>query len=303
MTLEKKVLDMQSNSLPYLAVYMITYNHGAFIEEAIESIMNQNTNFDYKLFIGEDFSSDNTRSICIRLKNKYPDKIDLFLNSKNLGANLNAKQIFKACFESGAKYIALCEGDDYWTDPFKLQKQVDILESNPDLVGCFHNSEERYWNDYSKASSLFLSFSGGREVSIQELTQYNMVPTASIVFKMPVSDELFSEEFLNLPIGDWPLHLLNTRNGNYYYLPQVMSVRNLNPKSIWGMQNHQTNVAQVVLTYNKLIDSGWFGKEIIDLLKIGCENLENSIKPQKKAEVLSLKDRIKNKIIRGLNKL
>ena len=100
--------------------------------------MLQKTNFDFKLFIGEDSSTDSTRKICKQIKEKYPDKIELLLNEKNVGPNKNAKQIFKKSFDSGAKYIAICEGDDYWTDPLKLQKQVDFLEANPDYVLCFH---------------------------------------------------------------------------------------------------------------------------------------------------------------------
>ena len=106
-----------------------------------------------------------------------------------------------------------------------------------------------------------------------------------------------------MPIGDWPLHLLNARNGNYYYLPQVMSVRNLYPQSVWGMQNHEKNVAQVVYVYNELIQSGWFNNDVIDLLKTSCENLENSIKPQKVSEESMFKNKFINKIIRVLNKL
>lgn len=279
---------------------MLAFNHEKFIGEAIESVLIQKTNYTYKIIIAEDFSTDSTREIVLEYQKKYPDKIKLILQDKNVGASQNNVDLLT---NLEGKYIAALEGDDYWTDPLKLQKQVDILESNPNLVGCFHNSEERYWNDYSKASSLYLSLPSGREVSIQELTKNNMVPTASVVFRKPVSKELFTKEFLNLPIGDWPLHLLNTRNGNYYYLPQVMSVRNLNPQSVWGMQDHEKNVTQVVNVYNKLIESGWFKEEVVDLLKKGCENLENTIKPKKESNSLNLKRRIINKIIRILNKL
>lgn len=276
---------------------IITYNHEFFIRECLEGAINQKVNFEYEIVIGEDFSSDKTKQICIEYAEKYPNLIKFLSREKNLGMSTNWVNTIQNC---EGKYIAICEGDDYWSDLSKLQKQVDILEANPHLVGCFHNSEERYWNDYSKTSSLYLSFPTSREVSIKEITQYNMVPTASAVFKKIIPDELFTKEFLTLPIVDWPLHLLNTRNGNYYYLSQVMSVRNLNPYSVWGMQEHIKNITQVILVYKVLIDSGWFKNGVVDLLKVGCRNLENSIKPKKN---LSFKKKVIKKMISILNNL
>ena len=92
-----------------VAVWMVTYNHGEFIENAIESVMMQKGTFKYKLFIGEDKSTDNTRKICVSLKQKYPDKITLFLHDKNLGSKENGLFMYKQCIDSGAKYIALCD--------------------------------------------------------------------------------------------------------------------------------------------------------------------------------------------------
>jgi glycosyltransferase involved in cell wall biosynthesis len=284
-----------------LSVCIITFNHENFIRTAIEGALMQKTNFPFEVIIGEDFSADNTRNICLEYKNNNPNIIKLYLREKNIGMMNNFIETLKEC---KGKYIALCEGDDYWTDPYKLQKQVDILEANQYLVGCFHNSEERYWNDYSKASSLYLSFDSGQEVSIKNITSYNMIPTASVVFKTPIQIELFSEKFLKLPVGDWPIHLLNTRNGNYYYLPQVMSVRNLYPSSVWGMQNQNNNVNKVITAYDLLIESNWFKKEICDLLIKGRDDLKNATKHKKNdLSLFKYKKKLINKVISLLNKL
>lgn len=122
---------------PFVAVWTLTYNHEKYISQAIESVIMQKTNFHFTLFIGEDCSTDNTRKICIKYANKFPNKIKLFLNEKN-DIKKNAKTIYDACSSSGAKYIAMLEGDDYWTDPYKLQKQVDFLEANQDYSLCCH---------------------------------------------------------------------------------------------------------------------------------------------------------------------
>ncbi|MDF1549683.1 MAG: glycosyltransferase, partial [Bacteroidales bacterium] len=118
-----------------LSVCMITYNHEKYIGQAIEGVLMQKTNFDIELLIGEDFSNDNTRNICMGYKNKYPDKIKLLLREKNIGMMRNFIQTLNTC---KGKYIALCDGDDYWTDPLKLQKQVDFLEANPEYALCYH---------------------------------------------------------------------------------------------------------------------------------------------------------------------
>jgi glycosyltransferase involved in cell wall biosynthesis len=114
---------------------MITYNHENYIRQAIEGVLMQQTTFPIELIIGEDRSKDNTRMICQDYQLKYPDKIRLFLPESNLGMIQNFRSTLQA---STGKYIAICEGDDYWTDPLKLQKQVDFLESNEEYSVCFH---------------------------------------------------------------------------------------------------------------------------------------------------------------------
>lgn len=107
-----------------VSVLMITYNHEKFIAQAIDSILMQQVNFDYEIVIGEDCSTDGTRAIVIQYQKEYPDKIRLLLPEENLGMHKNFVQTFRAC---QGEYIALLEGDDYWTSPRKLQKQVDFF--------------------------------------------------------------------------------------------------------------------------------------------------------------------------------
>src|SRR5689334_3092381 len=96
-----------------------TYNHERYIAQAIEGIVNQKTDFKYRLIIGEDCSTDGTRGIVQRYLERYPDKMKVFFHEKNLGAAENSKILFNEC---KAKYVALCDGDDYWSDIYKLQK-------------------------------------------------------------------------------------------------------------------------------------------------------------------------------------
>ncbi|MBN1637758.1 MAG: glycosyltransferase [Ignavibacteriales bacterium] len=110
-----------------VSICSITFNHEKYIARTIESVLFQKTDFNYVLVIGEDCSTDKTREICVSYKTKYPDKIKLILNKRNIGASKNFINVLNNC---QGQYIAICEGDDYWNDCFKLQKQVDFLKSN-----------------------------------------------------------------------------------------------------------------------------------------------------------------------------
>ena len=117
-----------------VSVVMPTYNHEKYIARAIESILSQKTDFEYELVIGDDASSDRTQEIIWHYASQYPDKIKVICRKKNLGALKNSIGIIRKC---QGKYLATCEGDDYWIDNEKLQKQVDFMEANPEYSMCY----------------------------------------------------------------------------------------------------------------------------------------------------------------------
>ena len=116
---------------------MITYNHEKFIAQAIESVLMQETNFPIELIIGEDCSTDATQAIVRRYAEARPDVVRAFVHERNLGVEENFREVLKAC---RGKYIALLEGDDYWTDRSKLQTQFEFLEKHRDCALCFHDT-------------------------------------------------------------------------------------------------------------------------------------------------------------------
>lgn len=133
------VIEYKNNTShnPLVSVLVQTYQQVNYIGQCLEGILMQETDFDIEILVGEDDSSDGTRDICIQYANKFPDKIKLFLHSRanNIKVYGNATGIFNFkynAYHAQGKYIAICEGDDYWTDPLKLQKQVDFLENNSD---------------------------------------------------------------------------------------------------------------------------------------------------------------------------
>ena len=121
---------MPDDKKPLVSIFSLAYNHEAFIEKAIESWLMQKTNFRVEAVIGEDNSTDKTREIVFDYAKKYPDFIRVVTSDSNIGMRANSMRTRLAC---NGKYIAFCEGDDYWIDPLKLQKQVDIMEANPIL--------------------------------------------------------------------------------------------------------------------------------------------------------------------------
>ena len=123
---------------PVVSVCLTTYNHVDFIKASLEGILMQHTKFPFEILVGEDESSDGTREICLEYAQKYPDKIRLFLHSRRNNIIVNGLptpqfNVLYNLLSAKGKYIALCAGDDVWTDRYKLQKQVDFLEEHPDF--------------------------------------------------------------------------------------------------------------------------------------------------------------------------
>lgn len=256
-----------SNSL-LLSVCIITYNQELYIKETIESILRQKTNFKFEILIADDCSTDATRKICIEYSRKFPEKIKVVEAVKNVGLTANFFNSLKSC---SGKYIAICEGDDYWTDDYKLQKQVDVLETNNQYIGCFHNTEERY-QEGVKASFLYCSFSEATSISYKQLCFSNIIPTCSIVFRNLYIKDI-PDWVLKLKMADWVLHLINAEHGDFFYIPQVMGVHRLSTKSAWSLQSKRKNIEFVLEAYDELIIRFTNNAEFLNQLKKGRRKL------------------------------
>lgn len=119
-----------------VSVMMVTYNHERYIEQAILSVLNQRVDFKYELLIGEDCSTDRTRKIAEKYEAMYPEVVKLVRHNKNVGALKNEADLRRRCL---GKYVAVLEGDDYWTNPDKLKLQVDFLDRHAHYIGVTHN--------------------------------------------------------------------------------------------------------------------------------------------------------------------
>lgn len=238
-----------------IAILMPTYNHGNFITQSIEGVVSQLTDFTFKLFIVDDYSTDNNSQICQQFADAYPDKIVFSRNERNLGANKTGEILREKGFSSNAKYVAICEGDDYWTDPYKLQKQVDFLEANKGYSICFHPAYEMIEgttitisNSNLKKSSLTLT--------IEDLALGNFIHTPTVVFRNIFSEEL-PQWILQCPVGDYPLYLLVATYGKIKFLNEPMAVYRIHNESSWSSLRERDkwqkwiNVLEVLIPHFK----------------------------------------------------
>jgi glycosyltransferase involved in cell wall biosynthesis len=217
---------------PLVDIVMPTYNHERFIAQAIESVLAQQTSFEYRLNIPDDCSTDNTQMIIKDYAQKHPHQIRVLFSPHNIGLLHKDRLIIKALKLCTAKYVALLEGDDYWTDPHKLQKQVDFLEGHPDFAVCGHNVT-MFYEDGSKAPANLLP-SNHREVStLEDLLFANIIPTCSAVFRRGLFGEL-PDWYHTLRIGDWPLHIMNAQHGKIRYINEVMAAYRVHPGGMWS---------------------------------------------------------------------
>lgn len=122
---------------PLVSVMCLTYNHEPYLRQALDSILMQKTDFPFEVLIGEDCSPDNSREILKEYESKHPDFFQMFYREKNIGGT---KNYYDLVMRTKGKYLIALETDDYWTDPFKLQKQVDFLEQHPEYIGIAHDS-------------------------------------------------------------------------------------------------------------------------------------------------------------------
>lgn len=218
---------------------MLTYNHEQYIKQALDSVLTQQTDFDVEIVIGEDCSTDNTRAIVVDYAQRYPGRIRALLHEKNVGMSRNVVQVLKACT---GEYIALLEGDDFWTDSKKLQKQVSFLDANPDYAISAHNVTVIKSNSQTRDShSLYHSAPPFDTYTIAELSRGNPLPTASCVYRNCFTagpSPTGVPEWLNYAkIGDFCMHMLTARFGKVKYFHQVMAAYRVHQGGVWSIQN------------------------------------------------------------------
>lgn len=214
---------------PLVSVKMITYNHELYIAQAIEGVLMQKTDFPIELIIGEDCSTDKTREIVFDYQKKYPEIIRVITSEENVGARKNSLRSYEAC---RGKYIALCEGDDYWHHPLKLQKQVNFLESHPDY-GMVHSNSHLLWEKTGELDKSAVRISSNLKddnAYFEILSGDRIVWTLTVCLRKDIlfdviekNPECSDGRFL---MGDTQRWLEISRLTKIKYLPESLATRN-----------------------------------------------------------------------------
>lgn len=237
-----------TNSDIVVSVAMITYNHENYIAQAIESVLMQRTNFNFELIIGEDFSSDSTCSIVKKYSQRYPEKIQLITYPNNQGMLRNFYNVLSAC---RGKYVALLDGDDYWTSQEKLQIQVNFLDKNRDHSICFHDTY-CFYEDNSQPSYVYPDKNKDRSFRLEDLLFENFISTCSVLYRNRLFIE-FPSWLFNLKLGDWPLHIFNAKFGKIGYLKENMSAYRIHKSGAWST-NKRLDIIQSTENMLMMID-------------------------------------------------
>lgn len=224
---------------PLVSVCIQTYQHEDYIKECLDSIINQKTSFQFEVLLGEDASDDSTRAICISYAKSYPNKIRLFLHHRENNISIGNRPSGRFNFlynlhNAKGKYIALCEGDDYWTDPYKLQKQVDYMESHPECTLTYH--------------AWYILDQSNNKISSKINKGYR---TLTLLFRNEFSDYKLSKEVLN---GDMVLKFYISTKGKFKFLENIKpAIHRHHNGGVWSKKSDYFKLSNKLKTLEEIV--------------------------------------------------
>ncbi|MDK9737728.1 glycosyltransferase [Vibrio sp. D404a] len=252
-----------------VSIICATYNQENYIQDAIVGFLMQKTNFRFEIVIHDDASTDNTANIVKSYQKRYPDIIKPIFQKENQYSKGGFKPLRYASRFARSKYLALCEGDDFWVNKNKLQVQYDELESNPQVKMCFHPAYELYPNGSIVKSAVYANKK--RTFSTEEVIKIGggFSPTASVFVRKDVFGQL-NELFQALVVGDYYNQILSSIPNGVIYLPVPMSVyrrlalnsfTNENTKDVETSLNFHRKVLDSNNNFNQVALGGKYEKE------------------------------------------
>jgi glycosyltransferase involved in cell wall biosynthesis len=208
---------------PKVSIMLITYNHEKYIAQALESILAQETEFSYVINVIEDCSTDQTQAIARSFHERYPDKVHLYFNRKNIGRKRTQKNFYRGFKTLTGDYLAILEGDDYWTSPRKLQSQVEFLEAHPDYAACAHNVL-RVYEDNRHEPEIFLPCGPKERHTIEDLINIqSFFHTSGLLYRNVFHGK--PPRYLRHRLScDISIAIAHAQFGDFHLMPEVMSV-------------------------------------------------------------------------------
>lgn len=266
---------------PLVAIHCITYNQAAYIRQCLDGFIMQRTDFPFVAIVHDDCSTDGTDDIVREYAQRYPDIIKPIFETENQYSKKDGslgRIMTKACNETGAKYIAMCEGDDYWTDPLKLQKQVDFLEKNPDCSLCYHAFI------HVDAQGNFLSLSDDKHpftktCSLLQIIDRCPFQTATVIVRKEVFECITYKKLteLDFSFGDVLLFLSATSIGNLYGINGYLSAYRHHPAGATNSLGSANSLLKCIPSWmkaTKLFDTTFCKKVHKDII---VNNILNGI--------------------------
>lgn len=255
---------------PLVSICCLTFNHEDYIHKCLEGFVMQQTDFDFEVLIHDDASTDKTADIIREYEVKYPNIIKPIYQTENQWSR-GVKPTFEFNFpRAEGKYIAMCEGDDYWSDPYKLQKQVDFLEKNEDY-GLVHTN----YNKFYEASKKILKHHPENYSRIDENIYYfktGDIRTCTVLFRqeyIPKIIELFAQDFMaNAVISDRPIFTMIASNSKIYFINEVTSVYHITSS------NSASHFVDVYKYYRYLLKVNVLNENLFNYLNLNLEKSE-----------------------------
>lgn len=233
-----------------VSICCLAFNHEAYVRKALDGFLMQKTNFKFEVVIHDDCSADGTADIIREYEKKYPDMIHPLFQSENQYSQgiANISGVFNFPRAKG-KYIAMCEGDDYWCDENKLQKQVDYMEAHPGCTLCFHGAHIES-EDKALRSTRIRPYKGDRVCDAQTVIDKKAnYPTASLLFPAELTKQL-PRYYYECPVGDIPLQIYLVDKGYAYYMDSLMSVYRQGVAVSWSEEMERGDYEQNLIRHH-----------------------------------------------------
>jgi glycosyltransferase involved in cell wall biosynthesis len=214
-----------------VSVVVVTYNHAPFIDAALRSVLDQTAGFDFEVIVSEDRSTDATRDIVLAWREQHPERIRLLLSDRNLRSNEVVARGFRA---ATGEYVALLDGDDYWTSQHKLQRQADYLDEHPDFCLCFHDAEVVDDAGESLDDRRWTPANQKLRSTLTDIWFGNFIATCTTMFRRTALADIPAWYADFFPITDWPLYILCAEHGDIGYIPEVMAAYRLHERGLYS---------------------------------------------------------------------
>jgi glycosyltransferase involved in cell wall biosynthesis len=293
MRAQKEVMKNWEGEDLKVSICCTAYNQEKYISEALDSFLMQETSFPFEIIVSDDCSTDGTTEIIKQYLGKYPDIIKLVYQDKNQYSNgaLPIRDFILP--EVKGKYIALCEGDDYWTDSTKLQQQIDFLDQNHEFIGCGHNT--RFLVNGKLTDRLFIDLDAKKdEYTFDDFIDSTYLHTTSLVFRYnseyKYRIDQYLEKYSSVERNDVYMLLIFSKFGPIKYIDKIMSVYRMNHGGVWSGANEQTQLVMFLrgcIDFSYIFDGKYKDKLLYSFVNTLSENFDDSASDDFMLEVLS----------------